>query len=169
MKDLNNFEGTEAEFTEGEANEVLEGQKNKVTPKITDVPFEEKEIKAKAAPKAEEAERFKKILLELGFHKKQNGDDKAQYVKKEGEIVIGRTFSEKSPNGKFWALENNNFLDPDVVKKLKIVQAFYDIREGKKTIEEVRDELGIKKEKEIVPYGKGGAIERKIGTISWEK
>lgn len=163
-------EEVEGEFTEKEEGEVLEGfePKKKVTPKITDVPFEKKEIKE--APKAEDkAERYKKILVDLGFHKKQNGDDKAQYVKKEGEIVIGRTFTEKLPTGKFWALENNKFLNEPEVKKLKIVRAFYAIRDGNKTIEEVVKELGIKEDKAVVPFGKGGAIERKIGTIKWEK
>ena len=157
-------EEVEGEFTEEEEESVLEGFGK---PKITDVPFVKKEIEA--APKADDAERYKKILVDLGFHKKQNGDDKVQYVKKEGEIVIGRTFSEKTPTGMFWALENNKFLDPPVVKELKIVRAFYAIREGNKTIEDVMNELGIKKEKEIVPYDKGGAIDRKIGTIKLEK
>lgn len=158
------YEPQEGEFTEGEEERVLEGFGK---PKVTDVPFVKKEIEA--APKADDAERYKKILVDLGFHKKQNGDDKVQYVKKEGEIVIGRTFSEKTPTGMFWALGNNKFLDPPVVKELKIVRAFYAIREGNKTIEDVMNELGIKEDKAVIPFGKGGAIERKIGTIQWEK
>jgi hypothetical protein len=78
------------------------------------------------------AERFKHILLDLGFHKKQNGDDKEQYVKKEGDTVIGRTFTEKLPTGKFWAIQNDDFLREDEVKELDTVHAFYDIRDGKR-------------------------------------
>lgn len=129
----------EGEFTEGEEKAIIEGAepiKKKITPKITDVPFEKKEIEAekKAVTKAGEAERFKKILLDLGFHKKQNGDDKEQYMFKDGNIVIGRTFTEKLPTGKFWALEDNKFLEPEDVKKLKVVQEFYAIRAGKKQL-----------------------------------
>jgi hypothetical protein len=145
----------EKEFTEGEEASVLEGFGK---PKITDVPFVEKEIKeeVKAAPKAEEAERYKEILLDLGFHKKQNGDDKEQYMYKEGNIVIGRTFSEKLPTGKFWALENNSFLDAEEVKELKIVRAFYAVRNGNKTIEEIVKEIGEKEAaKPEVPFTRG--------------
>jgi hypothetical protein len=157
----------DGEFTEGKNSEIVfEGtedrrkflertEKEKVTPKVTDVPFEKKEIKedAKAPTKAEEAKGYKKLLVDLGFHKKQNGDDKEQYMYKEGNIVIGRTFSEKLPTGKFWALENNKFLEPDDVKKLKIVQAFYDVRAGKKNIEEVVKEMGIEAPKPFVGCG----------------
>lgn len=123
-----------------------------------------------AAPKAEElAERYKKILLELGFHKKQNGDDKEQYVKKEEELVIGCTFTESLKTGKLWAFKGKNFLEPGDVKKLKIVQAFYNVREGNKTIETVTGELGIKKDEKIVPFSKNSEIERKMGTKRWEK
>lgn len=81
-----------------------------------------------AVPKAEDtAKRYKEILLERGFHKKQNGDDKEQYVKKEEEekLVIGCTFTKNLITGKFWALKDNNFLEPEDVKKLKAVQEFH--------------------------------------------
>jgi hypothetical protein len=149
-------DGVEAEFTEGEKADIPGGgTQKKVTPKVTDVPFETKEIKA--APKEEDkAERFKKILLDLGFHKKENGGEsgKEQYIIKDGDIVIGRTFKEELPTGKFWALQNNKFIDETDVKDLKIVQAFYAVREGKKKISEVVKEMGIE-----APFVGGGAFQ----------
>jgi hypothetical protein len=68
------------------------------------------------------AETYKRILIDLGFHKKQNGSDKEQYVKKEGEQVIGRTFSEKIPGGKFWAIENDKFLQEEEVKLMSLIK-----------------------------------------------
>lgn len=152
-------DGVEAEFTEGgEADIPSGGAQKKVTPKVTDVPFETKEIKE--APKEEvKAERYKKILLDLGFHKKENGGEsgKEQYIIKDGDIVIGRTFKEELPTGKFWALRNNKFIDETDVKELKIVQAFYAVREGKKKISEVVKEMGVEAAKK--PSVAGGAVQ----------
>ena len=122
----------DAEFTEGEEKEILEG----VTPKVTDVPFKTKEIPTEVPKEEDKAKRYKGILLNMGFAKKepQNGDGKESYSIHVGNMVIGRTFSEKMPNGKFWAIEDNKFLDEDEVKKQEIVQEFYAIRAGKKQL-----------------------------------
>jgi len=83
----------------------------------------------------DEIERNKDILLGLGFYKKANGGDKVQYITKEGDITIGRTFSNDYPAGKNWAMRegdlpaNEKFLKDAEVKKLKVVQAFYDVRD----------------------------------------
>jgi hypothetical protein len=111
--------------------------KEKVTPKITDVPFETKEVPA-PAPKEEggKVKRYKEILLGMGFAKKepQEGQDKESYSIHIGNMVVGRTFTEKTPNGKFWAIQGNKFLDEDEVKMQEIVQEFYAIRNGKKQL-----------------------------------
>ena len=122
----------EAEFTEGEEQEVPGGF---VKPKVTDVPFAKKDIPV-AAPEEDKAKRYKELLLGMGFTKKepQNGDGKESYSIHSGNMVIGRTFSEKMPNGKFWAIKDNKFLDEDEVKKQEIVQEFYAIRAGKKQL-----------------------------------
>jgi len=167
LGDLNEEWPEEGDFTEGS---VLKGEtvlKKSVEPKIIDVPFDKKEIKD--STKAEEAERYKKILLDLGFHKKENGDDKEQYVKKEGDIVIGRTFTEKLPTGKFWALKNNVFLKEPEVKELKIVRAFYALRDGNKTLAEAKKEIGIKEEKKEMPFTRGHIESETEGLIVSER
>ena len=126
--------GEENKFNEEEEESVLEGFGK---PKVTDVPFETKDIPAAVAPKEEDKpKRYKEMLLGMGFIKKepQNGDGKESYSIHIGNMVIGRTFSEKMPNGKFWAIKDNKFLDEDEVKKQEIVQEFYAIRAGKKQL-----------------------------------
>lgn len=124
------------DFTEGAEPEEMK-IKEKVTPKVTDVPFETKPVPA-PAPKEEggKAKRYKEILLGMGFAKKepQDGSDKESYSIHIGDMVVGRTFTEKAPNGKFWAIKGNKFLDEDEVKMQVIVKEFYDIRAGKKQL-----------------------------------
>ena len=126
------------EFTEGEEEEEDERlyTKKRVTPKVTDVPFEKKEIPVAVPKEEDKAKRYKELLLGMGFIKKepQNGDGKESYSIHIGNMVIGRTFSEKMQNGKFWAIKDNKFLDEDEVKKQEIVQEFYAIRAGKKQL-----------------------------------
>jgi hypothetical protein len=84
---------------------------------------------------SDEIDRNKDILLGLGFYKKANGGDKEQYITKEGNITVGRTFSHDYPAGKNWAMRegdlpaNEKFLKDPEVKQLKIVQAFYAVRD----------------------------------------
>jgi hypothetical protein len=149
----------EAEFTDEEEEGVMEGvMEGFGKPKVTDVPFEKKDIPA-AAPEEDKAKRYKAILLNMGFAKKepQNGDGKESYSIHVGNMVIGRTFSEKMPNGKFWAIKDNKFLDEDEVRKQEIVQEFYDIRDGKKqqTLSNITPHTkGVATPEELVPITK---------------
>ncbi len=96
---------------------------------------EKKATSAKKQHTTDEIERNKTILLQLGLYKKQNGPDKEQFIMKGADITIGRTFSEGYPTGKFWAMREGDlpaaekFLKDREVKELKIVQAFYDVRD----------------------------------------
>lgn len=100
--------------------------------KQQDIPFAKPPKKSHTT---EEIERNKDILLGLGFHRKANGGDKEQYITKEGDITVGRTFSKDYPAGKNWAMRegdlpaNEKFLKDPEVKKRKIVQAFYAVRD----------------------------------------
>lgn len=83
----------------------------------------------------------KDILIALGFKRKENGEpNKVQYTLTDGEILIGRTFTEQFKNGKFWAIKNSVFLLEEELKELAIVKKFYAIREGKEELPEKIEE-----------------------------
>ena len=166
------LEGDPAEFKETEGalitpKEVVKAEENKkakagtvVTPKV----------KENKESKEEEAKRYKKILIDLGFHLKEGGEDgKAQYVMKFGDLGVGRTFQTSYPTGKFWARQNDKFLDASAVKELDIVKAFYAVRDGKKSIKKVAPKIEPTSGEEVIPYEKPAEIKREIGAISLKK
>ena len=143
-------EPTEEEFTfaevfgkaaaEQRAKEKA-AEKEEESEEIKAGPEAEGKAEEKAAEKEEESEeikakRYQEILLGLGFHEKKSGD-KVRYIVKDGEVVIGRTFDEQHPTGKFWAIQNDKFLPEWEMKELAPVKRFYAIREGKDEIPEI--------------------------------
>jgi hypothetical protein len=132
--------------------------------------------------KAEEVERYKKILVSLGFDLQEAREEgKVQYALEYGELRIGRTFTEGFPTGKFWARKDGNFLDPPDVKELSVVKEFYAVRDGKKDIKDVTlktvagSTVAPTPEHipggNVVPYKKEAPplINRKIGTMKLQK
>lgn len=135
--------------------------------KNTDVPTQPED---EEEAKEDKTERYKMILIDLGFRKTENSDDtKEQYIKKDGDITIGRTFTEAQPVGKFWALEGNSFVETADVKKLDIVQAFYEIRDGKKPIEDVKKDTGLILGAKVAPPQNRPQIKREIGAMKLVK
>ncbi len=139
---------------------------------------------AKQETKLDEAERYKKILEGLGFVlQKVREEGKVQYTLEYGELRIGRTFTEGFPTGKFWARKDGNFIDSVDVKELDIVKAFYDVRDGKKSIEDVTAKVmltpaptpisppasAVTSGGNVTPYKKDPEIKRQIGSMKLEK
>lgn len=127
--------------------------------------------------KSEKIERYKTILISLGFDLQEAREEgKIQYTLEYGELRVGRTFTEGFPTGKFWARKDGNFLDSPDVKELSVIKEFYAVRDGKKTIKDV-----ILKNTptpapkhisggDVVPYKKAAPqINREIGTMKLEK
>ena len=160
------LEGDPAEFKEPEGvpmipKEVIKAEEDKK--KV-------KEVKENKESKEEEAERYKKILVDLGFSLQEAREEgKEQYALEYGELRVGRTFTEGFPTGKFWARKDGNFLDPSDVKELDIVKGFYAVRDGKKTIKEVAPKKEAATSEEVIPYEKPTEIKREIGAISLKK
>jgi uncharacterized protein YqeY len=139
-------DGVDAEFIEVEGKAVPEAEEKKDNAVIAG--SDEKEIKE---TKEDKAERYKGILTELGFSMKTGEDGKIQYTRRDGGLSVGRTFTARNPTGKFWAREEDGtFLNMPEVKKMEIVQAFYDIREGKIGIETVKQSVKPKQEEGLV-------------------
>ena len=87
----------------------------------------------------EEIERDKKILEALGFIKNQNAE-KIQYKLNGGDITIGCSFTPHYPKGIVWAKKNGtDALFPDEeVKDLPVIKRFYNIKEGKEQMPELK-------------------------------
>jgi DNA gyrase/topoisomerase IV subunit A len=101
---------------------------------------EEKKAEAKEElSEEEEIERDKKILEALGFLKKENGE-KIQYKLNGGDIIIGCSFTPHYPKGIVWAKKNGtDALFPDEeVKDLPVIKRFYNIKEGKEQMPEIK-------------------------------
>ena len=97
-----------------------------------------KEKQYKDMTKEEQSERNRDILLGIGFLYRE---DKGQFVYKEEELTIGKTFNDKYPVGsQFWGFKGNNKLENGDIKKEEIVKQFYAIREGKQEIPEKKEE-----------------------------
>ena len=97
-----------------------------------------KEKQYKDMTKEEQSERNRDILLGIGFLYRE---DKGQFVYKEEELTIGKTFNDKYPVGsQFWGFKGNNKLENGDIKKEDIVKQFYAIREGKQEIPEKKEE-----------------------------
>ena len=148
-----------------EAEVVEEPKEEKKEKKITDIPFA-KPTKPKYTK--EQIDRNKEILLGIGFYKKEGGsEDKEQYIAKEGQITVGRTFSKDNPAGKFWAMKDGDlpakekFVTTTALKELKIVKAFYAVRDKGEDIAKFKP-----KQKSGVPAKAKGEITREIGTMT---
>ena len=104
--------------------------------KDAEVAFKDKQYKDMT--KEEQSERNRDHLLGIGFLYRE---DKGQFVYKEGELTIGKTFNDKYPaGGQFWGFKGNNKLENGDIKKQEIVKQFYAIREGKEVILEKKEE-----------------------------
>ena len=104
--------------------------------KAAEEAFKEKQYKDMT--KEEQSERNRDILLGIGFLYRE---DKGQFIYKEEELTIGKTFNDKFPTGsQFWGFKGNNKLENGDIKKQEIVKQFYAIREGKQEIPEKKEE-----------------------------
>ena len=131
--------GDEKEYVEVEEEE---GKKMEEKEEVK----EEREVKEetvgekqyKDMTKEEQSERNQDILLGIGFLYRE---DKGQFIYKEEELTIGKTFNDKFPTGsQFWGFRGNNKLENGGIKKEEIVKQFYAIREGKEEIPEKEEE-----------------------------
>lgn len=119
---------------------------------------------------SDEIDRNKDILLGLGFYKKANGGDKEQFVTKEGDITVGRTFSKDYKSGKFWAMHegdlpaNEKFLKDLEVKQLKIVQAFYAVRDKGEDISKYAPAEPQRNQRQSLTPSSG--VTREIGVVT---
>lgn len=97
-----------------------------------------KEKQYKDMTKEEQSERNRDILLGIGFLYRE---DKGQFIYKDDELTIGKTFNDKFPAGsQFWGFQGSNKLENGDIKKQEIVKQFYAIREGKEEIPEKKEE-----------------------------
>ena len=139
-------DGVDAEFIEVEGKAV-----SKVEEKKGDVVAAKTPEKKIEETKEDKTERYKGILTELGFSMKEGEDGKIQYTRRDGGLSVGRTFTARNPTGKFWARQNEDFINMPEVKKLEIVKAFYDICDGKIGIESVKELIKPKQEDGLAP------------------
>ena len=151
-----------------EAEVVEEPKEEKKEKKITDIPFA-KPTKPKYTK--EQIERNKEILLGIGFYKKEGGsEDRVQYIAKEGQITVGRTFSKDYPEGKFWAMKDGDlpakekFVSATALKELEIVQAFYAVRDKGEDIEKFKPAQPPAKRTGAAPAKH--EVAREIGTLT---
>ncbi len=116
--------------------------KDLVKSKEHEASVDEKETEMEAKEKLseeEEIERDKKILEALGFIKKENGE-KIQYKLNGGDITIGCSFTPHYPKGISWAKKNGTdaLFSDEEVKDLPVIKRFYNIREGKEQMHELK-------------------------------
>ena len=116
-----------------------------------------KEKQYKDMTKEEQSERNRDFLLGIGFLYRE---DKGQFIYKEDELTIGKTFNDKYPAGsQFWGFLGNNKLENGDIKKQEIVKQFYAIREGKEGIPEKKEEQQEEKQEIATrPETKSNAI-----------
>ncbi|MHC1577483.1 MAG: hypothetical protein ACXQT6_02160 [Candidatus Methanospirareceae archaeon] len=97
-----------------------------------EVEEEEQEQKEEEEGESEEAKarRYQGVLRSLGFHEKRESDGKVRFILREGDLTLGRTFTEQHPTGRFWALQNDKFLPEEELKDLEVVKRFYAVAEG---------------------------------------
>ena len=94
--------------------------------------------------KEETAKRYQDILIALGFTRYDNKEKGIACKLKAGQLLIGRTFTEKNPIGNMWVsclvdCEHGNkgeFLKKDECKQISQVALFYRIRDGELPIPE---------------------------------
>ena len=94
--------------------------------------------------KKETAKRYQDILIALGFTKYDNKEKGIACKLKAGQLLIGRTFTEKNPIGNMWVScltdceygKKGEFLKRDQCKQIPQVNLFYRIRGGELPIPE---------------------------------
>lgn len=94
--------------------------------------------------KEETAKRYQNILIALGFTKYDNKEKGIACKLKAGQLLIGRTFTEKNPTGNMWVSclvdcehgKKGEFLKRDQCKQIPQVNLFYRIRDGELPIPE---------------------------------
>ena len=90
------------------------------------------------------AKRYQDILIALGFTRYDNKDKGIACKLKAGQLLIGRTFTEKNPIGNMWVSclvdcehgKKGEFLKRDQCKQIPQVNLFYRIRGGELPIPE---------------------------------
>ena len=107
----------------------------------------EREEDKKEETTEEKKERYIDILVGIGFQKAMaKGDGKERfYYKINDNSAVGRTFDSRTPLGKFWCKENNDFLKEDECKEIAIVKQFYAVRDGEEKMPERPKEI-VKRE-----------------------
>ena len=122
-----------------DAEQAFEDENKIIAAQQSGEPTKEETTKQyKDMTKEEQSERNRDILLGIGFLYRE---DKGQFVYKEGELTIGKTFNDKYPAGsQFWGFKGNNKLENGDIKKQEIVKQFYTIREGKTGIPKKKEE-----------------------------
>ena len=94
--------------------------------------------------KEETAKRYQDILIALGFTRYDNKEKGIACKLKAGQLLIGRTFTEKYPIGNIWASclvdceygMKGEFLQRKQCKQIPQVNLFYRIRDGELPIPE---------------------------------
>ena len=92
----------------------------------------------------ETAKRYQGILIALGFTRYDNKEKGIACKLKAGQLLIGRTFTEKNPIGNMWVSclvdceygKKGEFLKRDECKQIPQVNLFYRIRNGELPIPE---------------------------------
>lgn len=118
------------------------------------------DITEQAEPTKEEtAKKYQDILIALGFIHYDNKEKGVACKLKVGQLLIGRTFTEKHPIGNMWVQclsdcehgKKGDFLKRDECKLIPQVALFYRIRDGELPIPEptITGEIVGKSEKAI--------------------
>jgi len=90
---------------------------------------EVKEIENEA--KEWQREREQEFLRRSGFEERKL-QDKTQFIKRIENGIIGRTYNDKYPNGRFWGFrgDRKNPMTDQELKEIEEIQKFYAFRKG---------------------------------------
>jgi len=77
-------------------------------------------------------EHEQEFLRRSGFEERKL-QDKTQFIKRIENGIIGRTYNDKYPNGRFWGFrgDNKNPMTDKELKEITEIQQFYAFRKGK--------------------------------------
>ena len=103
-------------------------------------------------------EREQEFLRRSGFEERKL-QDKTQFIKRIENGIIGRTYNDKYPNGRFWGFrgDNKNPMSDKELKEIEDIQKFYKFRKGEIQMPEPP---AVRREVRVFDV-KGGAFETK--------
>jgi len=137
-------EGEEKEEKKEEKKEKKDIVEEAVAMTEEELEAEVKEIENEA--KEWQREREQEFLRRSGFEERKL-QDKTQFIKRIENGIIGRTYNDKYPNGRFWGFrgDRKSPMTDQELKEIEEIQKFYAFRKGEiampSTVPAVRREV----------------------------